>query len=98
MRACSWLSGEVANAQESSRVIGIPPSCPHDRCACKVFMERPNAKVVSEGTGHMSQHRKSHAGNVFPMLISQPSALQGVMRHCYRSYAWHMSQHGKSQS
>src|SRR5262249_48631619 len=43
MRACSWLSGEVANAQESSRVMGIPPRCPHDLYAGDAVMERPNA-------------------------------------------------------
>src|SRR5262245_1497485 len=41
MRTCSWLSGEVANAQESSRVIGRPPGCPYDLCAHDVVMERP---------------------------------------------------------
>src|SRR5262245_61970535 len=49
MRACSWLSGEVANAQESSIVIGIPPGCPHDLCACDVVMERPNANAQPPG-------------------------------------------------
>src|SRR5215831_17659336 len=44
MRACSWLSGEVANAQESSIVIGIPPGCPHDLCACDMVLQRPNAR------------------------------------------------------
>src|SRR5262249_28365848 len=44
MRACSWLAGEGANAQESSIVIGIPPGCPPALCACDMVMERPPAR------------------------------------------------------
>src|SRR5262249_2040562 len=56
MRPCSWLSGEVANAQESSIVIGRPPGCPYYLCTHDVVMERPRhndfreAKLTSGST------------------------------------------------
>src|SRR5215472_17879409 len=50
MRACSWLSGEVANAHESWVVIGIPPGCPHYLCAYDMVITALQARRTPLGS------------------------------------------------